>query len=162
MKDLAMISYLTNKLGPLYQTKLYKLLFYIDFLYYKYHNSSITWCTYYKLPYWPVPLAIKTKVDCVIANSDIEDSEIKKAIWEYKKYLNINKTEDSNKYTIFWTFHEEKLLTQDEISVINYVIEKIGSLWTSRIVSKSHAEKAYTMTTMFQPIFYGLSDSLNI
>lgn len=162
MKDLAIISYLTNKIGPLYQTKLYKLLFYVDFLYYKHHNSSITWCTYYKLPYWPVPLAIKTKVDCIINNSDIEDEEIKKDIWIYKKYLDINKSKEDKKCTIIWKFSEEKMLTEEEIAVMDYVIEKLGSFGTSKIVSKSHSEKAYIMTAMFQPIFYGFSNSLNI
>jgi len=161
MKDLAIISYLTNKIGPLYQTRLYKLLFYIDFCYYKNHNSSMTWYVYYKLPYWPVPLAIKTKIDCMITNLDMEDETIKNDVAEYKKYLEIVQVWN-DKFTIKWNFLEETFLTKDEVTIIDYVIDKVWGLGTSKIVSRSHWEDAYKNASMFQPIFYGLSDSLSI
>lgn len=160
MKDLAIISYLTSRLGPLYQTKLYKILFYIDFCYYKNYWSSMTGCTYYKLPYWPVPLSIKTKIDSIIRDEEIEDQWIKKDIADYKKYLVIE-PKDKNKFNIEWNY-QDSMLIESEMKIIEYVIDSIGNLSTSRIVNKSHSEKAYTITGMFQPIFYGLSDSLSI
>jgi len=46
-------SHINNE--KMYPTKMNKLLFYVDFLYYKLFNRSVTGTTYLKLPYGPVP-----------------------------------------------------------------------------------------------------------
>ena len=166
-KEIAIISYLVNKIGDLYQTKLYKLLFYIDFLYYKNNEQSLTWTIYYKLPYWPVPLSIKTKIDYLIGSykKEMSNKDLDKDLLLYEQYLTIVK-----KWENFWKYKVtakkkidiKKVLWEKELSIVDSVIDKLWDYSVKKIVDFSHKEKAYEETKMFQPIFYWLSHSLNI
>lgn len=166
-KEIAIINYLATKVNDLFQTKLYKLLFYIDFYYYKNNEQSLTWAVYYKLPYWPVPLSIKTKIDFMIGYHESEQSnkDLDQDLLLYKKHLDIER-----EWYNFWKYKivkkdaldVNKYLSKKELDVVDYVINKLWQYNVTKIVKFSHKEKAYEETKMFQPIFYGLSNSLNI
>ena len=181
-KDLAVIYYLTTKFDHLYQTMLYKLLFYIDFSYFCSMENSLTWSVYYKLPYWPVPLSIKTKIDSIInQESELEmEDPSDEDIPEYRKYISVTK-EISSGYVkwIIWgkgNLDISHILNKEEISFIDDVLEKVrckiseiekkdvklNEIKTNSIVQISHEEDAYINADMYQPLFYWFADSLKI
>ncbi len=181
-KEVAVIYYLTTKFDKLYQTLLYKLLFYIDFFYYDLYWNSLTDTVYYKLPFWPVPLSIKTKIDMLIADKKwdhyiIEDKWDNEDFDSYKDFLDVMaedgkrvvKGNSGNKFNV------EMILTKNELSIIESVLKKLISktkdnwdtnpynrITTKWIVEFSHKEDAYKNAEMYQPLFYWFSDSLKI
>lgn len=59
-----MVTYFAKKQSP-YITKLNKLLFYADFLHFKYHKVSISGSTYNRLQYGPVPKRYNTLFESI-------------------------------------------------------------------------------------------------
>ncbi len=180
-KELAVIYYLTTKFGKLYQTLLYKLLFYIDFFYYDLYWNSLTDTVYYKLPFWPVPLSIKTKIDMLIADKKwdkyvIEDKWDNKDFDLYKNFLDV--VSEDGKWIVKGNWDKlniETILTKNELSIIDSVLQKLiektkdnwennpyDRITTKWIVEFSHKEDAYKNAEMYQPLFYWFSDSLKI
>ncbi len=172
-KDLAIICYLAENLSDLYQTKLYKLLFYIDFLFYKRTEVSITGEIYYKLPYGPVPLSIKSRIDFIITEkvgvslTDIEDEDEQKKYELYSSYLGIDKKKTKEWYIKYAIICKQSInlaehLSEKEISIVEEVKDKLGRLGTKEIVDKSHKETWYLNTEMFRPIYFWFADNLSI
>ncbi len=181
-KEIAIIYYLADLIPNLWQTMLYKLLFYIDFSYFRDNEVSLTWATYYKLPFWPVPLSIKSNIDIMISqesNIDIEDRDFSGSDFEYyNNYLKVTETNSwEHKKWIVSKNHElniEEYLKPDEIVHINTILERIkrkiseikkkninfDEINTKDIVELSHEEPAYKHASMYQPLFYGFADSL--
>ena len=183
-KEVAIIYYLADKINNLWQTMLYKLLFYIDFSYFRDNENSLTWATYYKLPYWPVPLSIKSNIDIMIDQVDkvdLEDRDLSNSdIKDYDNYLKVEKTQ-SWEYIKWIILHNNKLniteyLKEDEKRHIDDTLEKIcekisekyakkisfSEVKTNDIVDLSHEEYAYIHANMYQPLFYGFADNLLI
>lgn len=178
-KELAVVLYILSKFPEgLYQTMLYKFLFYVDFYNFSISEKPLTDSIYFKLPYGPVPLSIKEKIDILIQNQDDEDfsflsedqiNEIKK----YKEYIEDKKDEKSQ-----WIAHKlllkkddgDEYLSDSEKLLIDSVLEKISKkIWkqlneitTKDIVDISHEEKAYKEAEWWQPLFYGFCDDLSI
>ncbi len=88
-KILNIIKYFKKNTSNLGKTKLFKLLFYLDFSYFKKHGKTITGYDYYTYPYGPVPKELleqlksgnlteefRTHFDIVEIKDD--DSEFKK------------------------------------------------------------------------------------
>ncbi len=182
-KEIAIIYYLSEKIPNLWQTMLYKLLFYIDFCYFRDNETSLTWATYYKLPYWPVPLSIKSNIDIMIDQLNwfcLEDREvaIDGIIQDYNNYLKVEETKswDYKKWIVCknnnLNIHE--YLWDNEITHIDETLEKIrckiseeykknikfNDIKTKDIVDLSHKEEAYVNADMYQPLFYWFADSL--
>ena len=159
-KWLIVINYLAQKVDDLYQTKLYKLLFYIDFFHYRKIEKSITWSFYYKLPLWPVPLEIKSIIDCM-NDAEREDKSIDKDISSYKEYLDIIE-KDGNKKMIKSIKQIDilKHLTDSEIESVDFIIERLWNKKSNDIVEISHKEPIYINADMFEPLLYGYANTL--
>lgn len=175
-KELAVILYVLSKFPEwLYQTLLYKYLFYIDFYSFSVNNKSLTDAIYYKLPYWPVPLAIKEKMDIFINNDkDSLESlpdEQKLFIEQYKDYIIDNvETSDIIKHRLQISKDVELPLSDSEKQLIDNVFNKLSSklgkqineISTKDMVNISHQEKAYIEAEWWQPMFYWFCDDLSI
>lgn len=182
-KEVGVIWYLIQKMNELwvsdlYQTKFYKILFYIDFLHYKRLENSITNNTYFKLPYWPVPIAIKEKIDLMKSPSALEDlsdflqltqdsesSTIWKNIEEYKSVISLNS--EDNKYIIQLSQDASKLdfssfLLPEERETIDMIVQTLWIKNVKDVVELSHKEEAYKATDMYEPIFYWYAKNLSI
>lgn len=176
-KELSVILYVLSKFPEwLYQTLLYKYLFYIDFYSFSVNDKSLTDAIYYKLPYWPVPLSIKEKIDIIISkDANVLDSlpeDQKQDIMEYWKYI-----EDEKESKSLGFAHKLKIkrdmnyqIQENDKAIIDEVFLRISKklgVWIDKIstndmVNISHQEKAYIQAEWWQPLFYGFCDDLSI
>ena len=111
-----------------YKTKLWKVLFYSDILYFKDNLVSITGVPYIKNYYGPTP----EKHDYLLGYlTDISNSiEIKEDI-NGRELLSLNSKIDLS------------IFSEDELEIMNIVAAKFASFSASEIAEYSHKEKAW-------------------
>src|SRR3989344_7025782 len=78
-------AYFADNTNKLYVTKLLKLFYYLDFISYKMRNASVSDDVYIKLPYGPVPSAIKNEIDILSLENTPLGKEFKKQLLPYIK-----------------------------------------------------------------------------
>ena len=115
------------------KTKLLKMMFYIDFLYYKKNTVGITGLKYKKYTYGPVPENYEKLISLLVDNKVLEYKVTFNNDYEYHEIKSKNKNIDLKKY-----------FEKEEIEVINKVISFFKDFNTSEIVEYSHKEKAFT------------------
>lgn len=123
-------------------TKLNKLLFYIDFNYFKKIGISITGSKYQKLSYGPVPKSYSFKYDM-------------------NPYLSTISTDESVNYILNEKVKYDMLDSAEMIiaeAVYNYFIDKNGKY----ISNASHEEDAWLKTEEGEDISYEMSNTLKI
>ena len=139
---------------PLYITKLLKLFFYFDFLFYKDQEKPFTGDVYFKLPYGPIPSFIKEQLDLLKAENDENeelDFELKS---EFAKYLETEKDRETkghilkirkgvvvpwNKFNGYFTEHSEKMFSD--------IVEVFKGKNVREVVEMTHQEVPYTDVT---------------
>ncbi|MCX7903265.1 MAG: DUF4065 domain-containing protein [Caloramator sp.] len=146
-----LIAYLADKINELYQTNLNKLLWYIDFIYYKHYVTSITGLRYVKFYYGPV---IEKRGYVELLNYPSE-----KFIIEEQESIDgtstILKIKSNKNYDLSMFEHEE-------IKVINKVIDKFKNVNCKEISKISHEEVAWLETPFNELISYDYADNLKI
>ncbi len=125
------IAYFEQHIGDLYKTKLNKLLFYLDFLAYKYGGYSITGLQYRAIPYGPVPaeygrLFLRLQDDEQISVEERNGKED-----QYSEVYHSGVTFDNDQFS------------EDEIRILQFVARFFGDKNTSDIVRLSHGEQAW-------------------
>lgn len=134
----------------LWKTMLNKLLYFSDFNYYEWTWNSISWVTYKKLPYWPVPDNITQILDemledweIAIKKEKIHDFYTQKIIvldentdsWVFEETDKINKEVKEN-YTPYEDLPSSKKIVDD-------VLNKYEN-WTANAISDlSHEDTPY-------------------
>ena len=141
--------YLLHKCPDVYKTKLNKLLWYCDFKHFKVHTVSLTGSRYVHLPYGPVP----------------DNYELH--LWKLRSENKIRSVEN-----VFRSCAGEKLIASanpdqkgfsvTELKVIDYVVDKLGSLSAKALSDESHKERAYAETGETDIIPYGYAVKLSI
>jgi putative zinc finger/helix-turn-helix YgiT family protein len=132
--DYAKIAAAITVLGKeiaLFKTKLNKLLFYSDFLFFNISGFSMTGISYRAIQMGPVPAAYSNLYDKLCENNFIEIDQV---------------AFDENIYgdVIKGVFPDpESLLSDEEMGVLNSVIDQLGKLTTKNIIERSHQEKAW-------------------
>jgi len=121
-----MISYFSNSISQLFKTKLNKLLFYSDFLNYRYSGYSISGIAYRAIQMGPVP-AEYDKLYIKLVDDKLVDLEYVKFKNGYGEALSGN---------IF----DKGAFSDTEINSMNEVIRKFGSKTTNEMVNASHLE----------------------
>lgn len=124
---LAILKRIIDRGMKLYKTKIGKLLWYMDMLYYKENNYSITGLSYFNMKYGAVPLGL----DLILDSPSIKVKEI-----EENDYVKILIEEVNIDYD----------LTPKEIKIIDQVINKFIDTPTQEIINAMHKEKAYQDT----------------
>jgi uncharacterized phage-associated protein len=129
-KAMSVIYYLGNHI-ELYKTKLNKLLFYTDFLFYQEFGTSITGLKYRAIPFGPVPsdfdkLYLKLQEDNKI--------EIQEVAFDNGHYGDIIRPLNNN---------YNGLCSIEEQQVLDKVIDRFRNLSSRQIADVSHNEKAW-------------------
>jgi uncharacterized phage-associated protein len=148
----AAVVWLCSYVPTVTQTKLYKLLFYADYLCFRTISRSLTGALYRRMPYGPVPVAF----------SDL------RARLEGEDYVLVNEVTYMNGYA-GEEFRpgprasEIKVeFTKDELLVLTYVKDQLGGLQPSVISNKSHEETAWKDTPEKAVISYEKAKELSL
>jgi len=119
----------SNEVTSLYKVKLMKLMWYADALSYKRRGQAITGLVYKALPMGAVPVAHNS----IVALKNVPCEEVE--IGEGNAYHFKLSGRTSFNY-----------LSEDEKSIVDEVISKLGGMSKDEIVTFMHRERAYTET----------------
>lgn len=146
-KVVDMIRYFSNSPGVtnLYKVKLMKLMWYSDFLAYKIRGYAITGLVYQALPMGAVPIGHDSIID--LNGVIYEEVEMGDGTG-YKFDASIDKVYLS--------------LQNEEISILDTVISKLGKMSKDEIVSFMHTEQAYMQTAPRDIIQFKYAENLKI
>ena len=125
----------------LYKTKIGKVLWYIDILFFQKYNYSITGLSYFNMKYGACPLGL----DLILDSPSIEIKEI---------------IEDDYVKTLVANVKSDYELTPNEIEIIDLVIAKFKDLNTNQIIEYMHKEKAYIETNENQFISFEYANTV--
>lgn len=142
-KIYAIIGTLATKINNLTKTKLAKLMWYVDFLFYKDNGKSITGLAYCHLPFGAYPFMFdeilndKSVVIETTFNKDFVNILIKKCNCEYK-------------------------LLPNEANIIDKVIQKFEFMNSEEVVRYMHKEIAYIETQHLDYISYEYAKKITL
>ncbi|MBQ8704184.1 MAG: DUF4065 domain-containing protein [Bacteroidales bacterium] len=125
MKNLLL--YILEKLGDTFQTKMNKVLFYIDFLSYRERGMAISGLAYQALDFGPVPL----RWDRVYSAFDEVEQQPRLVRDQEGIALTSSNTSDLSQFS------------QQEIAIINTVCNKLKNITAHDISEMSHNEPAW-------------------
>jgi len=136
-----LIIYVVKKSNGVFETKLNKLLWYIEFLYFKLYTVSITGSVYQRFPYGPVP----AKYKFLFAAAEEEGLEEREA-----------RGSSGNIGTEYFTTAciESSYFNRQEKEVIDFVIDHFKNYNCGAMKEKSHKEKGYKQTKDEEIISY--------
>lgn len=148
-KIINLILYIAEKTKGIFETKLNKILWYVDFLHFKEYAVSITGSVYKHLPLGPVPDNYKW----IIAAAEEEGLRGEEVIY--------NQDIGGIKYTS--TIHlEESYFTKEERRVIDFVVDHFSRYTSKKITDASHNEDGYKETNSGDLISYRYASKLSI
>ena len=139
------INYIADRNNNLYKVKLMKILWYIDMLYYKKYEKSLTGLVYVhqKLGALPIGSEELIKLKSIKVKEEVKDESTIYHILPNKNY-------------------EGEKLSKKEKEVIDTIIDKFRDFNTNQIVEYMHNEKAYKETNQMQVIDYSFAKDINI
>lgn len=147
-KFLNAIVFYAKSVDELWQTKLNKLLFYLDFNYFKKYTLSLTGCKYVNLQYGPV----------------IQSYEAVLWVLEQAGYIRLipNISGDKTGYLIESLVEFDKdIFAEEELDMMKEVLGRYGQYSSVILTQKSHDEKAWSQTQLLQVIPYSYAADLN-
>ena len=148
----AVVAWLCANAPLVTQTKLYKLLFYSDFLAYGSSGRSLTGVAYCRMPYGPVPAGFS------VLRAALEEREVVSV--EEVTFQNGNTGE------VFRVGPRGEraaaVLEADDLVVLRFVRDTLGGLSPSAISDRSHEETAWKETPQKALIDYKHARALSI
>lgn len=135
----------STQITSLYKVKLMKLMWYADALSYKNRGFAITGLVYQALPMGAVPIGHNFIIDL----KDVPCEEVD--MGETNAYHFCLREADSF-----------PALSEADISILDIVIEKLGKMTKSEIISFMHKEQAYVKTAPREVIQFKYSENLQI
>lgn len=132
----AVVAWLCTNVQFVTQTKLYKLLFYADFIGFRHSSRSVTGSLYRRMPYGPVPVGFSS------LRAQLEDDDI----------VTVNEIafQNGNTGEVFRPGAQAetcmKVLVDCDVPVLRFVRDRLGSMTPSEISDKSHEEPAWKDT----------------
>jgi putative zinc finger/helix-turn-helix YgiT family protein len=148
----AVVAWLCKNVQVVTQTKLYKLLFYSDFLCFRATSRSLTGALYRQMAYGPVPvgfngLRAQLEADDVVAINEVA-------------------FQNGNTGELFRPGGRAEMtlskLGDEDIRVLVFVRDKLGDLTPSAISDRSHAESAWKDTLPKDVISYEKAMELSL
>ena len=135
----------SEQVTSLYKVKLMKLMWYADALSYKRRGFAITGLVYQALPMGAVPVGHNSIIDL----KDIPCEEV-----------------DMGETTAYYFCLKEgasfPTLSDEDKSILDIVIEKLGAMTKNQIISFMHKEQAYIETAPREVIQFKYAESLQI
>ncbi|MGN0495138.1 MAG: type II TA system antitoxin MqsA family protein [Lachnospiraceae bacterium] len=133
------------KVTSLYKVKLMKLMWYADALSYKRRGFAITGLVYQALPMGAVPVGHNSIIDL----KDVPCEEVDMG--------------ETNAYHFSLSGEQIfKALSEEDIDILDFVIEKLGKKSKNEIINFMHKEQAYVETAPRDVIQFKYADSLQI
>lgn len=153
-------SYFAENTKELYVTKLLKLFYYLDFISYKTRGASVTNDIYFKMPYGPVPSAIKNSID-LLSVENLMGKEFKSQL---SPYVELQKDATGNGRLIISKGKEYNLrkLSNSELELVKCLAKTFEKTKSKTLSNQTHREKPWLSTSVFSVIDYGLADGLNV
>ena len=153
-------SYFADNTKELYVTKLLKLFYYLDFISYKMRGASISNDVYLKLPYGPVPSAIKNEID-ILSAKNVFGKEFKSQL---SAYIKLEKGKDDNGNIVVSKNKEYSLrkLSTSEVELMKGIAETFKNTKAIILSNKTHREKPWLSTSDNSVIDYGLAEGLDV
>ncbi len=147
-KVVAMITFFAAHQKELYKTKLMKLLWYADMLYFKRYVQSISGMRYAHLPYGPVP----------------EEHDLLLGVLKASKYIDVVAEDNQCNWEkiVAMTDFDCNCLNEDEKNVLNEVNDYFVNVSAKEISDISHLEDAYKETTRNEFISYEYANDLKL
>lgn len=142
------IKYCNNQY--LHSTKLNKLLYYLDFIYFRDHKKSVTGDVYIHQGYGPVP----SRVDDILAllkNNGVIDTE---AISYKDGELIQFKLKDPK------IFNEE-IFSLDQKKLLKQICDEFGNWPTDKIVSQTHLEAPWFYSKPYEIVDYAYARDID-
>jgi uncharacterized phage-associated protein len=148
----AIVVWFSKCIQALTQTKLYKLLFYSDYLAFKTNSRSLTGASYRAMQYGPVPVRGSAMNDRL----EMEDYVLVNEI----TYQNGNTGDEFRP----GPRAEEltQVLTEEDLRILQFVRDQLGGLTPRQISDFSHNESAWRDTPPKQVISYTKALSLSL
>ena len=135
-----------------FKTKLNKLLWYSDFLYFKTHSISITGATYLHYQYGPVPTDYDTLLHLMVL-----EGKIRKDVIVYDEAKGIYGEEISA-----LTTYDKSVFDKSEIQAMDYVLSYFKKFNSRKIKDYSHEEQPYKQTALKEKISYTMAEELSL
>lgn len=159
-KVVIIASYFAENTKDLYVTKLLKLFYYLDFISHKTRGASVTNDVYFKMPYGPVPSAIKNSIDLL----SVENIIGKGFKSQLSPYIKLEKDADGNGTRIISKGKEYNLrkLSNSEIELVKCIAKTFKDTKSKTLSRQTHGEKPWLSTSDFSVIDYDLSDGLDV
>jgi len=132
------------------KTKLNKLLFYSDFLFYKKQGKAISDVPYVKLPHGPAPESYNAILGILEGTGYIEITEV---------VLNEEKGVIEERITASRAF-DQKLFTEEELEVLRKVALHLGGKTGAELSKMTHKEPFFDKLELGKPIDYEFAKEL--
>lgn len=148
----AVVVWFCQSVQAVTQTKLYKLLFYSDYLAFKTSSKSLTGAMYRAMPYGPVPVGFSG----LRARLEMED------------YILVNEVtyQNGNTGEEFRPGPRAKdpmqVLTEEDLRILQFVRDCLGGLTPTQISDRSHEEVAWKDTPRKEVISYAKARDLSL
>jgi uncharacterized phage-associated protein len=142
------IKYCNNKY--LHATKLNKLLYYLDFIYFRDNKKSVTGDVYIHQGYGPVP----SRVDEVLSNlktKGIIDTEAKSH----------NGVEIINFILKDELKFDESVFSKEQKTLLKKICDEFGSWPTDKIVAQTHLEAPWFYSKPYEVVDYAYSRDID-
>lgn len=153
-------SYFAENTNKLYITKLFKLFYYLDFIAYKTRGASVSHDVYFKLPYGPVPSAIKNEID-VLYKDNMLGREFKSQL---APYIELQKDANGNGNLVVSKTKDYNLrkLSNSELKLMKSIAETFKATGANMLSNQTHRELPWRATSDNSVIDYGLAQGLNV
>lgn len=145
-----MILYITASLGGTFQTKLNKLLWYVDFLHFKEYTVSMSGSNYVHLDHGPVADHYRVLLDIMEERGLIRTEEV---------IIGKNKTGVEIRSAVA---PDRGQFSPGELNVLGHVTERFKGLSCKGIKERSHNERGYKETKDKERISYEFAGALSL
>lgn len=150
----ALLLYFSNNTDTIFlgKVKLMKLFYFLDFMHVKEYGTPVTYDTYIKLEYGPIPSTIKNLIDT--ATEEIDISELADTI-HFEKPTGTQMIRVLPNRPFLQS--DEGYFSDTELDMLKKVCMRFGNKNTKFIVDASHNEAPWKATTFLDEIPYTLA-----
>jgi len=149
----ALVLYFANNTNPRYlgETKLMKLLYFLDFRHVKRYGTPVTYDTYVNLNWGPIPSLIKNVIDDTACGIETALSDVIE--FETPAGTKMKKISPKRKFTE----NDRGHLSPTEMEVLEEVSREFRDKKTDYLVEMSHKEAPWKETENLEKIPYTLA-----
>lgn len=143
------IKYCNNKY--LHATKLNKLLYYLDFVYFRDHKKSVTGDIYIHQGYGPVPSRVdeiltKLKKEGAIDTEAVPNNDVEMINFSLK---------DKSKFN-------ESIFSADQKKLLKQICDEFGNWPTEKIVAQTHLEAPWFYSKPYEVVDYAYARDIDL